>query len=218
MQNTKLQNMKKTTNYLMTGAIIVSYFFIAIGSSENTSKDKEKKNEASFLDTIPQSQKSFFALEKKYDSLAPEATNDLKAGIIAENKAKDQRKLFSQEGFQNMTVKKWRGTVEKILSIDGDAGLVIKCYINNGDKSTTFYLTSEALLHEDNLMGKGPIQKSSPLYNKIANLTEYSEIEFSGNFYKSLYSNRYLYSCTESDFYELKYLFKISDIKVLKAH
>lgn len=209
--------MKKTTNYLMTGAIIVSYFFIAIGSSESTPEAEELK-EASFLDTIPQSQKAFFALEKKYDSLAPEATNDLKGGIIAENKAKDERKLISQEGFQNMTVKKWRGRVEKILSIDGDAGLVIKCYLNNGDKSTTFYLTSEALLNEDNLMGKGPIRKSSPLYNKIANLTENSEIEFSGNFYKSWYANRYLYSCTERDFYEHKYLFKISDIKVLKAN
>jgi len=209
--------MKKTINYLMTGVIVFSYFFIAIGSSEST-PEEEKKKEASFLDTIPQSQKAFFALEKKYDSLAPEATNDLKGGIIAENKAKDQRKLFSQEGFQNMVVKKWRGTVDKILSIDGDAGLVIKCYKDNGDKSTTFYLTSEALLHEDNLMGKGPIQKSSPLYNKIANLKEYSEIEFSGNFYKSWYSNRYLYSCTKSDWYEHKYLFKISDIKVLKAH
>lgn len=117
-----------------------------------------------------------------------------------------------------MSVKKWRGKVEKILSIDGDAGLVIKCYFNNGDESTTFYLTSEALLKEDNLMGKGPIKKSSPLFNTIANLTENSEIEFSGNFYKSWYSNRYLYSCVENDFYEQKYLFKISDIKVLKAH
>jgi len=84
----------------MTGVIVFSYFFIAIGSSEST-PEEEKKKEASFLDTIPQSQKAFFALEKNMIHLPPKRLMNLKGGIIAENKAKDQRKLFSQEGFQN---------------------------------------------------------------------------------------------------------------------
>ncbi len=221
-----LDNEKSSSGFQYILKIVVAYGIVLVAvmyllkncSTQNKNQTEAATNEVkSPLDSIPASQMAFFKLEKKYDSIAPQATNALKGGIILENKAAEEKLLFNSDGFKNMHVKGWRGTVMKILSIDGDAGLIIKCKSEiKSLENTEFYLTSEAIVDEDNLMGKGPINKKSTLFNKIANLNENDIVEFSGNFYKSWFSNRYLYSCSEKEIYEHKYLFKIDEITLVK--
>ena len=210
--------MKK--NIFITLSTLCIYFLIAVASS-SSDKKKESKEEkvSSFLDTLNQSQKDFLALEMKYDTIFDNCKNDLQFSVKADEKDKAQRELFKGEGFSRMGVQNWRGIVDKVLSINGDAGIKIHVMYEpeNTITSPGFYLTSESILDDYNLLGKGTIKKSSPIFNTIENIQEGSEIEFSGNFIKSVYSNRLLFTNSQYVNLEQEYLFKITDLKVLKA-
>ena len=208
--------------FLVSLVVMASYFIIAVASSGGNDKDSKEKNEkkiASFLDTLPQSQKDFLAIEMKYDTIFDNCKNDLQFSSKSDDKDKELKDLFKKEEFRSMEVKNWRGVVEKVLSINGDAGIKIHVMYEPEHTITSpgFYLTSEAILEEDNQMGKGSIGKSSPLFKQIVDLQEGSEIEFSGKFYKSWFANRFLYTNTEYVNLEQEYLFKVTELKVLKA-
>jgi len=214
----------------ITTAVILSVFFgLAIasssdknknGSDESDSNKSEKEKTASYLDTLPDSEIALINLEMKYDTLFDNSDNDLQRSVAQDNKKNDQKKLFAGPGFNGLAIENWRGEVEEVLSINGKAGLKVKCPSNGEDDLFWggFRLTSEPATDEEIYLGKGPIAKNSPVFNEILNLKRGDIIEFSGNFYKSFFSNLFLYSCSE--YYNTQnqeYLFKFDKIKKLTS-
>jgi len=212
-------------NKLKYFSVSVFFFLLAIGSGSDKGadkkEDKEDKKESTYMDSAHITQKDFFKIVSKYDSIFKTASdgNKIQFQGMVDDKNKDLKEFFKRSDIVKFQVDNWIGRVKEIQTRWNGGGL--KVYCNSEAKNyaiyggSTFYLNSTNVFDDASLDVATEISKKSDLYKKLATLKEDAIIRFSGKFVKapSYYSVSYILSNSEYANADQEYLFKFTDVQ-----
>ena len=201
-------------------SVITIFLLLAIGSGSSGSDSPEN---TSFMDSADITQKDFFDIVTKFDSIFESRAdgNKIQFQEMCESKNAALKEYFKREDIKNFKVENWLGEVQEIQSLYNGGGLKVLCNSLGSHytyKGTNFSLNTRND-YDDVLLDYTAVKKSSDLYKKISVLKKGSIIKFSGKFIKSTgyYRSTYIVSNSEYANADQEYVFQFTDVEELKS-
>lgn len=199
-------------------SVITIFLLLAIGSGSDS-----PENTSSYMDSADITQKDFFEIVTKFDSVFESRAdgNKIQFQEMCDSKNAELKEYFKREDIKKFKVENWFGEVQEIQSLYNGGGLKVLCNSLGSHytyKGTKFSLNTSNV-YDDVLLDYTAVKKSSDLYKKLSTLKKGSIIKFSGKFIKSprYYSRNYIVSNSEYANADQEYVFQFTDVEELKA-